>query len=42
MALWTQKGSSPYEIVLMDILHNMLLVMMKHVMQWTKNFLQKH
>ena len=41
-ALWTLKGISPHQIVRGDILHNILLGVMKHVMEWTEGFLQKH
>ena len=41
-ALWTLKGISYTLIVRGDILHNILRVVMKHVMEWTEGFLQKH
>ena len=41
-ALWTQKGISPHQLVRGDILHNILLGVMKHVMEWTEGILQKH
>ena len=37
-ALWTLKGISPHQIVRVDILHNILLGVMKHVMEWTEGF----
>ena len=41
-AQWTLQGISPPLIVRVDILHNILLGVMKHVREWTEGFLQKH
>ena len=40
--LWTLMGISPPLIVRRDIVYNILLVVMKDVMEWTEGFLQKH
>jgi len=40
--LWTLKGITPHLIVRGDILHNILLRVMKHLMEWTEGFLKKH
>jgi len=40
--LWTLKGITPHLIVQGDILHNILLGVMKHLMEWTEGFLKKH
>ena len=41
-ALWTLKCIRPHQIVRVYILHNLLLVVMEHVMERTQGFLQKH
>jgi len=40
--LWTCKSIMPHLIVRGDILHNILLGVMKHLMEWTEGFLKKH
>jgi len=40
--LWTLKSITPHLIVRGDILHNILLGVIKHLMEWTKGFLKKH
>ena len=39
---WTLKGITPHLIVQGDILHNILLRVIKHLMEWTEGFLKKH
>ncbi|KAF8432002.1 hypothetical protein BGX38DRAFT_1103357, partial [Terfezia claveryi] len=41
-ALWTQKGIIPPLMVRGDILHNILLGLLKHLMEWIEGFLRKH
>ncbi|KAF8415753.1 hypothetical protein BGX38DRAFT_1110016 [Terfezia claveryi] len=41
-ALWTQKGIIPPLIVRGDILHNILLGVLKYLMEWIEGFLWKY
>ena len=41
-ALWTLKGITPPNLVQRDILHDILLGIMKHLMKWIKGFLKKY
>jgi len=41
-ALGSLKGIRPLLIIRGDILHNILLGILKHLMEWTEGFLRKH